>query len=355
MLKREGLAVKQTVAILGAGSWATALAVLLAGKGMTVNMWSRRGDLAQQIKEENQNSRYLPGVEIPKRVRVLVDLLQVLENARAVIFGVPSHAFRNVLRQSLPYLPDQALVINVAKGIEEDSLLPLSQVFLQEAGEEWSGRYVVLSGPSHAEEVGRGIPTAVVVAGKELAAAEHAQDLFISTNFRVYTNPDVTGVELGGALKNIIALGTGIADGLGFGDNTKAALMTRGLAEITRLGLALGANPLTFAGLAGVGDLIVTCTSMHSRNRRAGIEIGRGKSLPEAVASVHMVVEGVRTTRAAYRLAVKCKVEMPITEQMYRVLFEGLSPRTAVVNLMSRGRRREMEELALAAQEMMKK
>jgi glycerol-3-phosphate dehydrogenase (NAD(P)+) len=182
-----------------------------------------------------------------------------------------------------------------------------------------------------------------------MAAAEAAQDLFMTGNFRVYTNPDVTGVELGGALKNIIALGTGIADGLGFGDNTKAALMTRGLAEITRLGLAMGANPLTFAGLAGVGDLIVTCTSMHSRNRRAGIEIGRGKSLSEAVASVQMVVEGVRTTRAAYRLAIRYQVEMPITEQMYRVLFEKVSPREAVVNLMSRGRRREMEEVALAA------
>ncbi|RKO66861.1 NAD(P)H-dependent glycerol-3-phosphate dehydrogenase [Desulfofundulus salinus] len=341
--------VKQKVAILGAGSWATALAVLLAGKGIPVDMWSRRAGLAAQINAEGQNSRYLPGVSLPPNVRVTPDLPAVVKNARAVIFSVPSHAFREVLRASLPHLPARALLINAAKGIEEDSLLTLSRVFAAEAGEEETNRYVVLSGPSHAEEVGRGIPTAVVVAGRDMAAAEAAQDLFMTGNFRVYTNPDVAGVELGGALKNIIALGTGIADGLGFGDNTKAALMTRGLAEITRLGLAMGANPLTFAGLAGVGDLIVTCTSMHSRNRRAGIEIGRGKSLSEAVASVQMVVEGVRTTRAAYRLAARYQVEMPITEQMYRVLFEGLPPREAVVNLMSRGRRREMEEVALAA------
>ncbi|AEG15399.1 Glycerol-3-phosphate dehydrogenase (NAD(P)+) [Desulfofundulus kuznetsovii DSM 6115] len=341
--------VKQKVAILGAGSWATALAVLLAGKGTPVEIWSRRADLAARINAEGQNSRYLPGVPIPPNVRVTTDLSGAVKNSRAVIFCVPSHAFREVLRASLPHLPARALLINAAKGIEEDSLLTLSRVFAAEAGEEQTCRYVVLSGPSHAEEVGRGIPTAVVVAGRDMAAAEAAQDLFMTGNFRVYTNPDVTGVELGGALKNIIALGTGIADGLGFGDNTKAALMTRGLAEITRLGLAMGANPLTFAGLAGVGDLIVTCTSMHSRNRRAGIEIGRGKSLSEAVASVQMVVEGVRTTRAAYRLAIRYRVEMPITEQMYRVLFEKVSPREAVVNLMSRGRRREMEEVALAA------
>ncbi|MGB9802582.1 NAD(P)H-dependent glycerol-3-phosphate dehydrogenase [Desulfofundulus sp.] len=341
--------VRQKVAILGAGSWGTALAVLLAGKGIQVDMWSRREDLAAQINAEGQNSRYLPGVYLPPNVRVTTELSSVVKNARAVIFSVPSHAFREALRSSLPYLPAGAILINAAKGIEEDSLLTLSQVFAAEAGEEDSNRYVVLSGPSHAEEVGRGIPTAVVVAGRDMSVVEAAQDLLMTGNFRVYTNPDVAGVELGGALKNIIALGTGIADGLGFGDNTKAALMTRGLAEMTRLGLAMGANPLTFAGLAGVGDLIVTCTSMHSRNRRAGIEIGRGKSLSEAVASVQMVVEGVRTTRAAYRLAARHRVEMPITEQMYRVLFEGLPPREAVVNLMSRGRRREMEEVAMAA------
>jgi glycerol-3-phosphate dehydrogenase (NAD(P)+) len=197
--------------------------------------------------------------------------------------------------------------------------------------------------------VGRQIPTAVVAASSVEDSAEYAQELFMSDNFRVYTNPDVAGVELGGALKNVIALGTGIADGLGFGDNTKAALMTRGLAEISRLGIKLGANPLTFAGLAGVGDLIVTCTSMHSRNRRAGIAIGRGKSLEEALAEVGMVVEGVRTTRAARKLSEQCGVNMPITEKMYEVLFEGFSPETAVKKLMTRGKKHEIEEVALAA------
>lgn len=340
---------KQKVAILGAGSWGTALAVLLAGKGLRVEIWARRQELASSINSEGQNRRYLPGVVLPPNVRVLVDLPAVLKDALAIIFAVPSHAFREVLKAAMPYLPKEALLINVAKGIEEESLLPLSRVFASELGEEELKRYVVLSGPSHAEEVGRGIPTAVVVASASLSCAEAAQELFMTPAFRVYTNPDVAGVELGGALKNIIALGTGIAEGLGFGDNTKAALMTRGLAEITRLGIALGANPLTFAGLSGVGDLIVTCTSRHSRNRRAGIEIGRGKKLEEALASVKMVVEGVRTTRAARLLAARCGVEMPITEQIYRVLFEGMPPQEAVANLMTRGRRREMEEVALAA------
>ncbi|WP_027718748.1 NAD(P)H-dependent glycerol-3-phosphate dehydrogenase [Desulfovirgula thermocuniculi] len=343
------MSVEQKVAVLGAGSWGTALAALLAGKGYRVEVWARRQELASTINAERQNRRYLPGVILPPNVRAQVDLPAVLENACAVVFAVPSHAFREVLRAALPCIPKGAMIVNVAKGIEEGSLLPLSRVFAGEAGEEELGRYAVLSGPSHAEEVGRGIPTAVVVASTSMTCAEAAQDLFMTAAFRVYTNPDVAGVELGGALKNIIALGTGIAEGLGFGDNTKAALMTRGLAEITRLGMALGANPLTFAGLAGVGDLIVTCTSMHSRNRRAGIEIGRGKKLEEALASVQMVVEGVRTTRAARLLAARCGVEMPITEQIYRVLFEGMPPREAVANLMTRGRRREMEEVALAA------
>jgi len=340
---------EKKIAILGAGSWATALSVLLAGKGFPVHMWSRRASRAEEINIQRCNTDYLPGVVIPENVYASVDMPLVLKGARAVIFCVPSHAFREILASALPHLNRDTLIINAAKGIEEDSLLRLSLVYAALAGESRLNRYVVLSGPSHAEEVGRGLPTAVVAASGDMTAAEEAQDLFMTGYFRVYTNPDVAGVELGGALKNIIALGTGIADGLGCGDNTKAALITRGLAEITRLGMAQGANVLTFAGLAGVGDLFVTCTSIHSRNRRAGIEIGRGRSLAEAVDSVHMVVEGVRTTRAAYRLAARHGVEMPITEQMHRVLFDGLSPRTAMTNLMSRGRRREMEEVAQAA------
>lgn len=334
------------IAMIGAGSWATALAQVLAQKGHNAVLWARRPELAELIKG-GENSRYLPGISLHPGISADTDLEKVLYQAEAVVFGVPSHSFRDLLKKSLPLIQPGAHIINVAKGLEESTLLRLSQVFSEEAGEAGLDRYTVLSGPSHAEEVGRNIPTAVVVASRKLTTAEYVQDLFMSQGFRVYTNPDVAGVELGGALKNIIALGTGIADGLGYGDNTKAAMMTRGLAEITRLGFSMGADILTFAGLAGVGDLIVTCTSMHSRNRRCGIEIGRGKTLEEAVESVKMVVEGVRTTRVAWHLAKQQGVEMPITEQIYQVLFEKCSPRTGVLHLMGRGKKLEVEEIIL--------
>jgi len=337
------------IGVLGAGSWATALSVLLAQKGYQVRMWSRRPELADEINKARENSRYLPGVAVPSGIEVSVAMEYVLREAEAVVFGVPSHAFRDVVRAAISHIPGRVMLVNVAKGIEERSLNRLSVVYAEEAGRDRLERFVVLSGPSHAEEVGRSVPTAVVAASTCMESAEYVQDLFMGETFRVYTNPDVVGVELGGALKNIIALGTGIADGLGFGDNTKAALITRGLAEISRLGIVVGANPLTFAGLAGVGDLIVTCTSMYSRNRRAGMAIGRGRSLEEALAEVKMVVEGVRTTRAARRLAERHAVEMPITDQIYRVLFEGISPREAVANLMTRGKTHEMEEVARVA------
>lgn len=334
------------IAIIGAGSWATALATVLAKKGRQVMVWARRDELARQINQ-GENTRYLPGVPIPSGLTAASDLAACLHQAGVVLFGVPSHAFRSTLTTALPLVSKEATLVNVAKGLEEETLFRMSEVFAQVAGQTQLNRYVALTGPSHAEEVGRDIPTAVVVAGQDMARAEQVQDLFMSKYFRVYTNPDLVGLELGGSLKNIIALGTGIADGLDFGDNTKAALMTRGLAEITRLGIAMGANVLTFAGLAGVGDLIVTCTSMYSRNRRCGIEIGKGKSLDEAVASVQMVVEGVRTTRAARMLAEKHGVEMPITAETYRVLFNHVPARQAVMNLMGRGRKPEMEEVAL--------
>lgn len=337
------------IAVLGAGSWATALSRLLSKNGHRVLMWSIVPEQVAEINETRENSLFLPGVILPPNVEVTLDMEKVLDRAEVVLFGVPSHAFRGVLKMAAGLLPGKGILINVAKGIEADSLLRLSQAFTEEAGPDQLSRYVVLSGPSHAEEVGRDIPTAVVAASPFLKAAEYVQDLFMCETFRVYTNPDVVGVELGGALKNIIALGTGIADGLGFGDNTKAALMTRGLAEITRLGISMRAKPLTFAGLAGVGDLIVTCTSMHSRNRRAGIAIGQGKTMEEALTGVRMVVEGVRTTRAARRLSERQNVEMPITEEIYRVLFEGLPPGTAVYKLMTRGKTHEMEEVALAS------
>jgi glycerol-3-phosphate dehydrogenase (NAD(P)+) len=312
-------------------------------------MWARNAALANEITVKRENIRYLPKVMVPPAVEVTVNIKEAVRGTDAVVFAVPSHSFREVLETALPYMSGVGLIINTAKGIEEGSLYRLSQAFAEVAGQQALERYVVLSGPSHAEEVGRQVPTAVVAASASMGSAEYVQDLFMCHNFRVYTNPDVAGVELGGALKNVIALGTGIADGLGFGDNTKAALMTRGLAEISRLGTTLGANPLTFAGLAGLGDLIVTCTSMYSRNRRAGMAIGRGKSLEETLAEVGMVVEGVRTTRAARRLSELYGVNMPITEQMHEVLFKGFSPEAAVEKLMTRGKKHEMEELDLTA------
>ncbi|ACV62939.1 Glycerol-3-phosphate dehydrogenase (NAD(P)(+)) [Desulfofarcimen acetoxidans DSM 771] len=337
------------IAILGAGSWATALAALLSKKGYPVMMWARSQEQVTQINNFQENTRYLPGVFLPPQLMASTNLEEVVSDCKTVIFGTPSHAFRKILQEVLPYVHKEAVFVNTAKGIEEDSLYRMSEVFMQEAGTQSLSRYAAISGPSHAEEVGQNLPTTVVVAAKEKIVAEQVQDIFMTDMFRVYTNPDLLGVELGGALKNIIALGTGISDGLGFGDNTKAALMTRGLAEITRLGIAMGANPLTFAGLAGVGDLIVTCTSVHSRNRRAGIEIGRGKSLQETLSGINMVVEGVRTTAGAHGLAQRYDVKMPITELTYEVLFKGLAPLTAVNKLMTRLKTHEVEEVALAA------
>ncbi|GAB6182204.1 NAD(P)H-dependent glycerol-3-phosphate dehydrogenase [Desulfotomaculum defluvii] len=334
------------VAMIGAGSWATALAQVLAQNNNSVVLWARRDELAQLINE-GENKRYLPGVRLNPSIVASTDLEKVLYQADTVVFGVPSHGFRSMLKEAIPFMKQDMVIINVAKGLEESTHSRLSEVCASELGEGALKRYVVLSGPSHAEEVGLNIPTAVVAASQDIKIAEFVQDLFMSQDFRVYTNPDLIGVELGGALKNIIALGTGIADGLGFGDNTKAAMMTRGLAEITRLGYSMGANLLTFAGLAGVGDLIVTCTSMHSRNRRCGIAIGQGKNIQEAIGSVNMVVEGIRTTGVAWQLAKKQGVEMPITDQTYRVLFQGLSPRDAVLNLMGRGKKNEVEEIVL--------
>ncbi|HWJ03241.1 MAG TPA: NAD(P)H-dependent glycerol-3-phosphate dehydrogenase, partial [Verrucomicrobiae bacterium] len=299
----------KNIAVLGAGSWGTALAVLLAKKNYPVSLFGRHQAATEEMRSSRQNTRYLPGVELPSTLTPTSDLEGALNGADLVVLAVPSHAVRETARQMKPLLKKGTIVVNTAKGIEQESFLRLSQVI----EEEMPGtNCVILSGPSHAEEVGRNVPTAVVAAAAKRELAETVQDYFMTPYFRVYTNPDVLGVEIGGALKNVIALGTGIADGLNFGDNTKAALMTRGLAEIARLGVAMGGKALTFAGLTGVGDLIVTCTSMHSRNRRAGILLGQGKPLPDVLKEVGMVVEGVRTTRGAYFLAQKYEVEMPI-------------------------------------------
>lgn len=334
---------KDKVAVLGAGSWGTALAVHLAQTGYQPILWTYRTSQLEEMRNTNYNSQYLPDTRLPNNLLLSSDLEESASKAEAVIAAVPSHAFRELFRSIKSFLSPTTLVINGAKGIEEETLQTISQTYLELFGEHKN--FVVLSGPSHAEEVCKGMPTAVVVASHDPNSAIKAQNLLMSHDFRVYTNPDVLGVELAGALKNVIALGTGVADGLGYGDNTKAALITRGLAEIARLGIAMGANPLTFSGLTGVGDLIVTCTSRHSRNRRAGIEIGQGKNLAQALESVKMVVEGVRTTRAAKLLSSREKVQMPITEQMYKVLFEGKDPRQAVMDLMGRNKKDEMEDL----------
>lgn len=339
----------ERVAVVGSGSWGTALATVLAQK-VKVNMWSLDSQVVDEINNCKTNKNYLPDLIIPENIEASTDLERTVTNSDVVVMSVPSQAFRENIKKVLPHLKKDAIIVNTSKGIEESSLSRISEVFHQEAPEELHKNFVVLSGPSHAEEVSKGIPTTVVAAGKNRIICEQIQDLFMSPFFRVYTNPDVVGVEMGGALKNVIAICTGISDGLEFGDNTKAAIMTRGLAEIARLGVAMGANHLTFAGLAGVGDLIVTCTSMHSRNRRFGIEVGKGSTVEDALKHVRMVVEGYKTAMAAYRLSQKYHVEMPITEQAYNVLYQGQNPLEAVSNLMMRGKKHESEEVAKSVQ-----
>ncbi len=330
------------VAVIGAGSWGTALTLPLAENCPQVDLWVRRFELCRSIQEAGINQDYLPGVRIPANVTVTSDLEAAISGKDVLVLVVPSHNVRTMARQIAPFLKKDTIIINCAKGMEEDTLLRISEILLEELPH---CRPAVLSGPNHAEEVGRMIPSATVVSAHTKAVAEIVQDLFMTSFFRVYTNPDFLGVEISGALKNVIALGAGISDGLGFGDNTKAALMTRGLSEIARLGLKMGANPLTFAGLAGIGDLVVTCTSNHSRNRNLGIELGMGHKLQEVLTEMRMVAEGVRTTRAAWQLAKLHGEEMPITEQVYEVLFNLKNPRQAVEDLMRRGRRHEMEEI----------
>jgi glycerol-3-phosphate dehydrogenase (NAD(P)+) len=331
-------------AVLVAGSWGTALASVLANNGYEVMLWTRSEEQADGINHNHENSKFLPGVKLPDTIRATTDLKQALQAAELALFVAPSGAMREVAKQAAPYLSPDTLVVHATKGFETDSLKRMTTVLSEELGRPLE-QLVVLSGPSHAEEVIRKQPTTVVVASANLQAAEQAQDALMNTNFRVYTNPDVVGVEVAGAIKNIIALGAGLTDGLNFGDNAKAALLTRGLAEIGRLGTAMGANPLTFAGLAGVGDLVVTCTSKHSRNWRAGYMLADGTPLEEVLSRMGMVVEGVRTTRAAFELAMQYDVEMPITTQLYEVLFANKAPRTAVEHLMGRLRTHEIEEI----------
>lgn len=333
-------------AVLGAGSWGTALACQLADKGVEVTFYTRSAETAQELLSKKENKQYLPGITLPANLKVTHELPSALQGVRFIVLAVPSQAMRQVIIAIQPFMEKNTILISTAKGFEQGTLYRMSEVIASELPEH-QDNIAVLSGPSHAEEVARRLPTAIVAASQNRQTAELVQDLFMNSVFRVYTNPDVLGVELGGALKNVIALATGMADGLGFGDNTRAALMTRGAAEITRLGTKMGAQPLTFAGLAGIGDLIVTCGSMHSRNRRAGIALGQGIPLSEVLASLGMVVEGVTTTSTVHELANKYQVAMPIAQEMYHILFEEKDPRSSVDILMKRSKTHELEEIAL--------
>lgn len=331
------------VAILGAGSWGTALAVSLANKGQASTLWCRSQEQAQMMITKRENTKYLPGVILPETIQLSSDLEPAVRGADVVVLAVPSQSVREMARKIQPFLSSQSTLVNTAKGLEAGTHLRLSQV-IEEEIPDVRKRLVIFYGPSHAEEVGRNMPTLIVASSYQAAAASIVQDLFMSPTLRVYTNDDVVGVEIGGALKNIIALATGIAYGMGFGDNAQAGLLTRGMMEISRLGLKLGAQYVTFAGLTGIGDLVVTCTSMHSRNRRAGIALGQGKRLDDILKDMGMVVEGVTTTKAAVELARSLDVSMPIAEQIYAVLFEEADVHQAVANLMGRNKKSEKED-----------
>lgn len=338
----------QQVAVIGAGSFGTALANVLAEKGYRVDLFARRQDQADEINEHHTNKQYLPDVALHEGIHASVDIGQVVEGKKRVVIVTPSSAFRETLKAMRPHLEQDALLAHATKGFDIDTGQRMTQLMEEVLAEFDPGQFAVISGPSHAEEVSLRIPTTVVAASRSQRTAEAFQDLLMAPYLRAYTSPDVIGTEIGGSLKNIIALGAGISDGLGFGDNTKAALMTRGLSEIVRLGVSLGASQMTFSGLTGLGDLIATCTSLHSRNYRAGYALGEGKSLSEVLAQMGMVVEGVRATKAAYKIARDQSIEMPITFALYGVLFEGKSPKTAVEELMGRRRIHEMEEVAEA-------
>lgn len=329
---------RKKVAVLGAGSWGTALALSLARNGYDVSLWGRSPEMMREMESSRENKKYLPGIKIDEAITCTDDAASALKGACATVYVVPAQAFRSCFESTNRFVESGVPVINCAKGIERGTHMLLSQIAAEIRPDM---KFAVLSGPSHAEETAQSLPTMLTAASEDHETAVYVQDLFMSDVLRVYTSHDVIGTEIGGALKNIIALGAGISDGMGYGDNAKAALMTRGLAEISRLGIELGADRNTFMGLSGVGDLIVTCTSMHSRNRRCGIMIGEGVSPKEATERVGMVVEGMYTTEAAYELAKACGVEMPITEQIYRVIRGELPASEAVGLLMGREKKHE--------------
>ena len=325
------------IAILGAGSWGLALGLLLNEADNDVTIWCYDTKEKDDILAHRENKRCLPGIKLPIEMQFTNEMEEALKGQDIVITAVPSKAIRSTMVLAKPYLEAKSVIVNVSKGIENETQMRLSEVIKSVVPNE----VVVLSGPSHAEEVARHIPTTVVASSTDAVAAEMIQDVFMNDYFRVYTNPDLIGVELGGALKNVIALAAGVVEGMGYGDNTKAALMTRGVAEMTRLGVAMGGDPATFAGLTGIGDLIVTCTSGHSRNRRCGELIGQGHTLEEATKRINMVVEGVPTTKASHALMLSYGVEMPILDAIYKGLFENVSVKDAVQQLMGRDKKME--------------
>lgn len=335
--------VKQA-AIVGAGSWGTALAKMLSDKGYRITLWAHRQAHVDEIVSERENRTYLPGFKLNENLTATADLKGAVSNQPVVVMVVPSHGFRDVFRQLLPHLSDNTYVISAVKGIENDTLMTMSQVMGDELGKlafPLKLHLGALAGPSFAKEVAAGVPTAVSVAAKSKEEAVFFQEFFNAPLFRVYACTDLIGLELGGALKNIIAIAAGISDGLGYGTNTRAALITRGLAEISRLGVAMGADPLTFSGLGGLGDLVLTCTGDLSRNRTVGLKLGQGKNLSTILSEMNMVAEGVMTTRSAWNLAGKMDIEMPILEQIYLVLYKDKPCNEAVMDLMGRSLKQE--------------
>lgn len=332
------------VSVIGAGSWGTALAFMLAEKGHSLTLWVYETDLVDEIKKDRENRRYLPGVRLPQNI-IPTSSLEEAAEADLLLFVVPSHVSRKVLKELRPHLAEGTPLINATKGIETDTLMLMSQVIQDVLPPTHHDSVAVLSGPSFAKEVCQKLPTAVVLAAADHALAQRLQGILTTPLFKVYTSPDVIGVQLGGALKNVIAIASGGADGLGFGHNTRAALIARGLVEIMRLGKAMGADPATFFGLSGIGDLVLTCTGELSRNKTVGYQMGKGKKLPEILSGMTMVAEGINTAKSAYHLAKKHSVEMPIVEQIHAVLFEGKDPRAAVVDLMERAAGDELPPL----------
>jgi len=329
------------VAVLGAGAWGTALAKVLADKQNPTILWSHRREVADTINEEHVNRRYLPSAELPPTLRATHDLEEALRGAELVVVVIPSHGLRAVVRDARRHVPGSALLCSASKGIENESLMLMSDVLLDELTHAVQPRLTYLSGPSFAKEVAARMPTTVVIAGTSERETETVQHAFATDRFRTYASPDVMGVEIGGALKNVIAIAAGVSDGLGYGHNTRAGLITRGLAEIGRLAACKGANPLTLAGLAGMGDLVLTCTGELSRNRTVGFELGKGRTLGDILATLGHVAEGVKTTKSAFDLSNKLSVDMPITAEVFRILYEDKAPQQAVVDLMTRALSKE--------------